>query len=259
MTTNIFDSSGHLMATDSRWSIEYGDWLLYLDDTGYEKMLVRNGKVLMFAGYGRVIQLWKDWINSDPPDPSGMPAHKGMSVCMVDGATRTVDFDAEQDIVANGVYCAGSGSRSAYSCWSANRDAHRAVETAKSKDIFSGGEVKFYNFKNGSNNLVNNYPTAGITIKMVDQAILSRGSVMKTNTNSTSGASLPFPKVANAKAADDAANDDKSAVEEIREKIAAGELSANAPCDGMHNDWTEENKAKFQKALGNMFGWKNNA
>ena len=51
-------------------------------------------------------------------------------------------------------------------------------------------------------------------------------------------------------------NDALSAAEQIRNKIDSGELSANAPCDGMYNDWSAENKEKFNLALGEMFGWK---
>lgn len=42
----------------------------------------------------------------------------------------------------------------------------------------------------------------------------------------------------------------------IREKIASGELSANAPCDGMYNEWAKEDETKFKSALDDMFGWK---
>ena len=73
---------------------------------------------------------------------------------------------------------------------------------------------------------------------------------MKINVSPPPG-NPPFPQ-AGASANDDAAG----ALEQIRTKIATGELSANAPCDGMHNEWTEESKGKFNAALGKMFGWK---
>lgn len=247
MTTNIFDGTAHVMATDSRWSVKHGDFMLYIDDVGYDKIELCNGKALMFAGYGRKIDEWKKWIRSNPQDASNMPGFEGMAVCMVDVASKAVDFSAEQDIVNSGAYCAGSGSFYAFSCWSVNRCAKKAVETAKSTDIFSGGEVKYYAFTNGENNL--NYPQAQVTIEMVDKALSERGLVMNMNRNATGTPAIPFPKAA-------AANEQDAAVKDIRAKVASGDLSANAPCDGMYNDWKDEDKSKFVDALGRMFGWK---
>lgn len=221
---------------------------MYLDDTGYEKLVIHKKKVLMFAGFGKVIQQWKDWIFSDPIDASGMPPHKGMAVCMVDAETQNVDFHAHQDIVSDGVHCAGSGARPAYGCWLLNKCAKTAVETAKKQDFCSGGEVKYFDFRSGENNASNPF-AAQMTIDEVDKAINQRGVVMKINVPGLGNPPFAFAN---------GANDDESeaAVKEIRSKIASGELSANAPCDGMYNDWSEENKIKFNKALAGMFGWK---
>lgn len=248
MTTNIFDSNGQMMATDSRWSIQMAGWLMYVDDSGYDKIIEHNGQVLMFAGFGRAIQQWKDWIASNPADISNMPHHKGMSVCMVNALSSTVVFDAQQDIVNNGVYCAGSGARHAYGCWISNKSATKAVETAKTLDFFSGGEIKYFDFKNKINNLTLQQPLANITIASVDAAILQGGQVMKINTNLPIPSNPPFARAS--------ANEEDIVTAQIRAKVQAGELSATAPCDGMHNDWSQENKDKFTLALGQMFGWK---
>lgn len=42
---------------------------------------------------------------------------------------------------------------------------------------------------------------------------------------------------------------------QFRTKIASGELSAQAPCAGMHNQWTEEQKSRVTKALESIFDW----
>lgn len=55
---------------------------------------------------------------------------------------------------------------------------------------------------------------------------------------------------------EDAANEEQLAREAVTELVATGKLSANAPCDGMHNDWSDESKANFRRALGKMFGFK---
>jgi len=249
MTTNIFDGHACVMATDSRWSIRHGDWLLYLDDTNYQKIERSHGKALMFAGFGGKIQEWKNWIRSNPADDSGMPEFKGVSVCMVDESTHEVDMTDEKYYINNNVYCAGSGKELAYGCWLVNKSSKQAVETAKSKDFCSGGDVKFIDFKNSETNLVNFYPEAEPTIEKVSLAIAQRGISMKLSTQSAP--ILPFSK------ADAAASEEAVVRAEIAGLVANGQLSADAPCDGMHDDWSEENKAKFKAALGKMFGWKN--
>jgi hypothetical protein len=63
MTTNIYDGNAKIMACDSRWSIPYGNWVFYLDDSGYEKILRHTSYSLMFAE--RVTKFgFRDWIRS---------------------------------------------------------------------------------------------------------------------------------------------------------------------------------------------------
>ena len=250
MTTNVFDGNSLVMATDSRWSIERGSWLFYLDDTGYSKIERSHERVLSFAGYGGKIQEWKNWIRSEPADASNIPDFKGMSVCMVDEATGIVEFQI-QDIVANNAYCAGTGAYPAYGCWVENRCSKRAVVTAISKDLYSGGEVKFIDLLTKNHNLTDLYPQSQLTIADVSAAIAKRGIPMKLD-NIPGSPKLPFPKAADG----EAVNDEDAVRGEIQAMVAAGQISANAPCIGMHNDWTEENKEKFTQALGKMFGWK---
>lgn len=241
MTTNVFDGNAAVMATDSRWSIRHGKYVIYLDDTGFEKIELRNQHAFMFAGNGLRIQEWKSWIRSDPKDDSTQPAEEGICVCVVSMDTKQVKFSVKQDVEREGGFFAGSGSTYAVPCWLVNKDAKRAVDTAKQSDIFSGGEIKFFNFATGAHNL--GYPSGDITIQMVVEAINKRGLAMTTNVNSTQ----PFPFAV-------AANDNPE-LAEIRQKIANGELSANAPCDGMYNEWTKEEKSSLKRALGDVFGW----
>jgi hypothetical protein len=252
MTTNIYDGNSSVMATDSRWSIEYGSWLLYLDDTGYEKIERLNGMALMFAGHGPKIEEYKIWIHSSPKDFSSMPDVKGMSVCMVHESSNIVEFQKHQDIEANNVFCAGSGARPAYSCWLTNKCSQRAVESAKLKDHYSGGEVKYVNFVTSETNITKFYPQAQLTIGVISANIIQRGISMKIHATPKGTPDLPFPK-----AGMDSANDDEAPREKMAALVASGELSATAPCDGMHSDWSEDDKGNFKRALGKMFGWNN--
>lgn len=242
MTTNAFDESRGLMATDSRWSIQHGKYVIYLDDTGFEKIEISNGHAFMFAGNGARIQEWKDWMRSDPAGDSNQPSESGICLCVVDMSTQKVKSSFKQTVVPGGGYFAGTGSLFAVPCWLKNNCAKRSVETAKESDIYSGGEVKFYDFVSGDNNL--NYPSGNITIKMVSDAISRRGLVMTSNVIANQPMSFA-----------EAANDNQD-LAEIRAKIASGELSANAPSEGMYAEWTAEEKSRLKSTLADVFGWK---
>ena len=143
-------------------------------------------------------------------------------------------------MVVEGSYFAGSGKTHAVHCFVSNKDARRAVETAKQMDHCSGGEVKFFDFESKDHNL---YPQNEININQVDSMIAERGQVMTLNTNST----IPFPLKAVS------ANDSEIAA--IKEEIRAGKLSADAPCDGMHQKWSDQEKAELKSAFSRVFGW----
>jgi hypothetical protein len=256
MTTNIFDGNAKVMASDSRWSIEYGPWLFYLDDTGYEKILRHNGFSLMFAGNGRKIQEYKDWIRSNPPDDSSMPNEKGMSVCMIEDATGEVVFQRQQDINSENVLCAGSGARWAFGCWIQNKCSKQAVKTAKSKDVCSGGDVKYVDFAQGAvaTNVVTYTVQKELHIDTVTKNILERGNAMKIQALPPGTPDLPFNK---ADGILDVAQNEQAARAAAKALAASGQLTATAPCAGMHNDWDQDDRAEFKKALGKMFNWKN--
>lgn len=241
------------MACDSRWSISYGPWFFYLDDSGYEKIERYNNVALMFAGDGRKIQEFKDWIASDPVDSSSMPAEKGMSVCMVDEATGKVMFEKHQDINSDNVLCAGSGALWAFGCWKDNKCSKQAVKTAIQKDFCSGGAVKYIDFAKPDTNLLPIPGAAKLHIDAVTNNILTRGNVMKIQATPTGVPNLPLPKAEGASAA----NDEQIARAEAARLAANGQLSATAPCAGMHNEWSDQDRSAFKEALGKMFGWSN--
>ncbi|MDR6524581.1 hypothetical protein J2789_007297 [Variovorax paradoxus] len=245
MTTNVYDGAAGMLTTDSRWSVTYGKYVVYVDDARFEKLECFGDTVFMFAGKGAAIQQWKTWIRSSPGDDSQMPPHDGMSVCVVDANTNTVLFSARQDIVKEGAYFTGSGSIHAATCWTTNRCALRAIETAKERDFYTGGEVKFFNTKTRENNLY--APTNEVTMDMVRHAINERGVVMELATNK--GLSPPFKRLP-----DLAAND--AELQDLSGKLANGELQPEAPCDGMISEWSEDQKSKLSAVLGKVFGWK---
>ena len=232
------------MATDSRWSIRSGNYVVYLDDTGFEKIEICNNYAIMFAGNGGRIQEWKNWIRSNPTDNTNKPPEEGICVCIADMDTKEVIEKLKQTILPGGGYFAGSGEKFAAACWIKNNCAKKSVETAKSVDIFSGGEVKYYNFADGDNNLNLNHPVNVATIQMVDSAIHKRGLVMTINNTGLQSKSIVS-----------AANDNLE-IADIRSQIAAGDLSANAPSNGMYEEWTSDEKQRLDNAFAKIFKWK---
>lgn len=245
MTTNVFDSNKAVIATDSRWSVKWSKWVVYVDDVPFYKIEHASDTAFMFAGKGDRIQEWKNWIRSCPTDDTQMPTCEGMCVCMVDVVDGQVVFSNGQDIVKDGAYFAGSGSRYAYVCWETNKDAKKAIETAKEVDVFTGGEVKFFDVKSRNHNL--HVITNEATIQMVGQAIEQRGSVMEILAG-TGKSAIPF------KMSEIAANDRE--MQELQTKIASGELTPEAPCDSMYSEWNEDQVANLKAALAKTFKWK---
>ncbi len=185
----------------------------------------------MFAGRGRLIEEWKLWIRSNPPDDTNMPAVEGISVNGFEMSTGEIGYSEGMSITHESSIFAGSGARHAVMCWASNRDAKRAVTTARDFDPATGGDVKF----------------APATIADIDRALATRGTIMDITTK---GGSVPF-KLSDISAGDTAE------IKEIQSQIAAGQLSAQAPCDAMYSDWSTEERSKLKTFLGGIFGWKN--
>lgn len=247
MTTNVYDGNAGLMATDSRWSLTFLNYLCYLDDVGFEKIERLDDYLFMFAGLGPRVQEWKDWIRSKPAGMAGQPQHQGMSVTMVRISDKGVMFSLNKGAAQSGAIFAGTGWYPAITCWLSNKCAKRAVETAKTVDVYTGGDTKFFDLAKGDHNL---YPTAK-EVRYADFARIfkERGLVMKLDGKGVG--KPPFPRKDAV-----AASNDADILKDVSAKIASGELHASAPCEEMVREWTAEEKEKFNSALAEAFGWK---
>lgn len=240
MTTNVYDRESGFLTSDSRWSFRTGFGVLYVDDTGFDKIEEARGNAFLFAGDSHVIQLWKDWLRADPISAAGRPTQEGIAVLIAQTATRALIYHYGQDIMweANGDWTqsfAGSGAMYAAPCWTQNKCAHRAVDSAKTHDQFSGGEVKFFELSSGSHNLKND-----IEVTALGKAFLGKGMVMyKANSN-------PIP-------VQEALKTDPR-VAQICDEIASGQRSLSAPCDAMYNKPTKQDDLRLNAALDRIFG-----
>lgn len=73
---------------------------------------------------------------------------------------------------------------------------------------------------------------------------------MKIHSTPTVSPELPFVK------AQSLEEEEKEVRSQIGQLVANGTLTATAPCDGMHSDWSNEDNAKYKQAMAKMFGWK---
>lgn len=236
MTTNVFDISQGILASDSRWSIPRDFGIIYVDDTGFDKMELALGHAFIFAGNGAVIQSWKNWIR-DPNRPYQEPDVNGIALCIVNVTTVEISFEYGQDIALEEARFAGTGSYHAHLCWSSNKCARRAVESAKGEDKLTGGEIKFIELRTGSHNLTNQG-----SIDSVAQDIVDRGWVMYNN-GKNSRTSIKIDEAA--------ANDTR--VADLIKDIATGSVTATAPCDSMYNKWSDADKQRLRGTLDAIF------
>lgn len=248
MTTNVFDSIAGVVSTDSRWSVRWGNQrLIYVDDTDFHKIEIVKNAVFMFAGHGMRIQEWKNWLRSSPDSGANRPMLEGIVLTMVSMDTRKILMQHGVDIERAGAYFAGTGARFAVPCWQTNRDAVKSVATAIQSDPWSGGKVKFVDLVSKSNNLVTNGVTACTDINAVGAAILTRGTVMQLSQNS-SIQHAPF------QLSQLAAND--SDLSGLVADLVAQRVVPEAPCDGMFNEWTQEEVRALDCELAKLFEWK---
>lgn len=241
MTTNVYDQRSGFITSDSRWSFEKDFAIMYVDDTGFDKIEEARGKVFLFAGDSEIIQLWKTFLRSGPLSSSGRPKIEGIAILIAEASTGRLVYHYGQDILLPDsenpmTSFAGSGARSAAQCWQANNCAKKAVESAKGFDLFSGGDVKFFELSTGKHNL-----NEQIDVKDLKAAFIKKGMVMFT-ANSQQPVTVQ----------EAAANDPR--VAKIVDAIAQGSVSLKAPCDAMYNQPTHADKKRLDAALDEIFG-----
>ncbi|MBI6925732.1 hypothetical protein Q9323_03345 [Pseudomonas fulva] len=243
MTTNVYDGTKRLLSSDSRWSSKHpsGDFIIFVDDVGFDKIEVASGHAFLFAGYASTISDWKAFLKSKPSSSQGHPSLDGIALLITNVATGQIVDHVGQDIqIANAdqsvTSFAGSGSSHAADCWTVNGCAKTAVESAKNFDLFSGGSVRYLELNTLDNNLLNitNYDE-------LKKSFTAQGMVMYT---ANSHKQVPV---------NEAALTDVR-VGELCNEIARGQISPSAPCDAMHHRATAAEKQRISATLDKIFG-----
>jgi hypothetical protein len=238
MTTNVFDVTAGQLTSDGRWSFEKLDWLVFVDDTGYDKMIFDDELGFAFAGNVSKINIWKEWVAGGRKGPEPMGHLDQMQLIIVNMASGVLEFASDYILfshagnVLEALY-GGSGGPSAKDCWNSNRCARTAIDSAKSNDVYSGGETKFLLRETRQNNLTNN-----IAVTEINEQCKQRGLMMN----------LKNPL--NTVLVKDAANDPSNPIaQSVATEVMQGKAEMSAPFPGMHLPWTQEKKSELASVL----------
>ncbi|WP_155767673.1 hypothetical protein [Xanthomonas hortorum] len=129
MTTNVLDNNSKRLASDSRWSLLIGGHLVYVDDTGFDKIADRASAGMICAGDAQLIGAWKEWFLArdqiDLPPTERRLSNGALSpicVTIISKPGFTIDFSsgnyhAYQNLA---LFC-GSCASSAMACFSVNK------------------------------------------------------------------------------------------------------------------------------------------
>jgi hypothetical protein len=221
-------------------------FLLYTDDTGFDKIVNRPTTIMALAGDGELISLWKKWWSSATPNMSDRPPvsiskERQVVLYMTSKSENKILFDVgrklawlEDDVVI--AVFSGSGRKAAADCWIMNNCAKKAVESSKAIDLFTGGDIKFVDYQNLSDNL----SAPNFDYNVIVDAINKKGLIMPINVNVT--ASNGSVEISGHPAAND-----------IAEQFKSGSIIASAPTgDAGTFSWSSDKELKLDGVLSSI-------
>ncbi len=237
MTTNAIDKLKKIIASDSRWSISAGDEILYVDDTGFDKIANRPVGCIICAGDAKLIEMWRLWFLSPVINTANFPPFDRMDANSPVGIT--ISYIQKPDgriLFSRGVYAifgedamfSGSGAVIAMECYGKNRCAKTSIETAAAIDPATGGETKFVELETNRHNL----SSQPVALADVQTQLGLRGIVMNTLTK----------KVTPIK-------DYMADQNGVMRAVLKGEMSLSAPTGQPYRPWTDAEKAEFKKVM----------
>lgn len=254
MTTTVCDLVNKIVTADTRWSygaqgeLKLSDgihYLVYCDDTGFDKISVVEKTALVTAGDGVLIADWKKWWLGDA-DPKKRPetecnGKNVVNLTILDLENSEVIFDAGQK---QALFCtrtnkiqaftSGTGGLHAASHLLREGCAKKAVGYAAKYDYCTGDLVSYACYKTNQNNLnmqVNDY-------NAIVDGIKQRGFIMALNDKpSDKGCEITKHPLA----------------KEIRTLFTTRKAVASAPVPGIADfKWTSDTESKFETAMARV-------
>lgn len=259
MTTNVIDMKHFTAACDSRWTIHSSQlpvpyttngFRLWVDNTGFEKIIVYQKLCYIFAGPADLISEWKQWVWTMGPvkNPDILPDVKSktgtlhlhiVSVGQNPSLARRIggrpDLELEPD--KGGIFFAGTGSVPAYEGWQRTLCARLAVQAAIEADVASGGRVIYRNLKDDSD-----MKPEDITMGNIPESL--RRKVMVKHYSDNEGTGIP------------AYQSSDQRVLEALSQVVSGSATLVAPCGTEKEDWTQEEKNSLSSFFKDFYGTK---
>lgn len=241
-----------MISADTRWSCgAQGDlilsdgnpYIVFCDETGFDKISLVGKTALVTAGYGPLIAEWKKWWGGSAIPSQRPPVEIDGAFCVnlaiLDLEKNEVIFDAGKKQV---LFCAvtdsikaftsGSGALHAASHLQLEGCAKKAVNHAAQFDHCTGDDVRFVCYRSNLNNLnsdVNDY-------NVIAKGIVERGKIMALDVNQPNALGVDIA--------------DHPLGEEVKDMFATGKAVASAPVPGISNfKWTKETDEKFEAAM----------
>ena len=253
MTTNVYDAASGTLICDSRWTIEATqagkDFDIYVDDPGFEKLALNDKHVFMFAGRADMIELWKEYIATNPTDGKGSPGLNGIAVLIAKKGSHDIEFQYGHTIVnkfwPDGSRTissfAGTGGNHAAYTWTCTKDLDCAMENAFECDPCSGGEIKFFNTVSNDGRVGECQGKESIFL-----AAKERGVVMYYKHQK-----FGMPSITEVPIQQAAAKDPE--VQDVIEQLAVGRIDFVAPCESMYATPSLQDEQELEKALDRIF------
>lgn len=240
MTTNAIDLRSKVIACDTRWSIEQDEWFVFVDDTGFDKMVCRPIASIVCAGDAILIEQWRNWFIEPVLDFANMPmtnrtGHAGLydiTISVIRAYSGTVIYQAGQYLdFEQHAYFSGSGSPYALDCFSTNRCSRRCVRSASELDHRTGGTIQFVELSTNAHNLSDEW----VGLSEVKNQFLSRGKAMNTTTKKV----IPISDFTG------------PAADQIKSRLR-GELAISAPTGHPPKQWTDEEREKLRQVFKDL-------
>jgi hypothetical protein len=252
MTTTAYDVKNNLVACDTRWSADFslidGNYILLVDDTGFNKIAYRPGGAIFCAGDGKTIEKLKKWWLAEPFDPEALPdlehEHEKkfkVSVMVVssegeklfDAGPKQALVDPEKENFIHAVF-SGSGGAFAGHTFMQCGCVKTSVTAAETFDPYSGGQVKFCNITSGDSNLDDETMDYNSIMTAMDE----RGILMKYTgfyaANAENVQTIPLKEHPQFK--------------DVSAQLQAGSVRAYAPMGGNEVEWNAERINKLKAA-----------
>lgn len=212
-----------------------GNELIYVDDSGFDKIADRRRAVLVCAGDAKLIELWKDWFTQPSPSNELPPTDRieldgsfhDLCVTIVLKPTFEIFFsNGNYEKHEEDAWFTGTGGSYAKDCYAVNGCSIKCVQTASSFDPKTGGETKYVNFSDGASNLHG----PSVSYKELEELFKQRGIVMNLTTKET----RPI---------------NGSTASELAHALTSEKVSISAPTGRPPRAWTMEEKIDVSTAM----------